>query len=138
MCIRDRLPFGGRNPSAVDVFAKHLTQIPRSPREINPTIPFSIDSIIQRMLMKDSTERPTAQSVANELRQAVLEIGNDWLPVESASDEALVSPIAQPILNTQEGVTPIKKHIEDSDLPTADLSASRIHFDGKVDKAIKI
>jgi len=137
-CITGQLPFGGRNPSAVDVFAKHLTQIPRSPREINPTIPFSIDSIIQRMLMKDSTERPTAQSVANELRQAVLEIGNDWLPVESASDEALVSPIAQPILNTQEGVTPIKKHIEDSDLPTADLSASRIHFDGKVDKAIKI
>ncbi len=48
-------PFSG--PSPMSVFAKHLTEDPRPPHEVSPTVPRGMSEIVLRALRKDPKER---------------------------------------------------------------------------------
>jgi len=48
-------PFQGNSPMAV--FAKHLTELPAPPAEVDPTIPAGMSDIVMRALRKDPGER---------------------------------------------------------------------------------
>ncbi|MFH1122793.1 MAG: protein kinase [Pseudomonadota bacterium] len=59
-------PFTGNSPAAI--MAKHLTDYPRSPREINARLSKKVCRIIQRMMAKRPEERfPNMEEVIDEL-----------------------------------------------------------------------
>jgi serine/threonine protein kinase len=65
--VTSKPPFTGNLPSAV--MAKHMTDYPRSPREMNPSLSKGICQLIQRMMAKRPEERlATIDEVIQEFR----------------------------------------------------------------------
>jgi serine/threonine-protein kinase len=78
-------PFVGR--SAMDTFAMHISQPPRPPRELNPAIPASLQTICLKCLEKDQARRyASAGALAEDLEnflqgspiQASARAGSFW------------------------------------------------------------
>jgi tRNA A-37 threonylcarbamoyl transferase component Bud32 len=66
-------PFGGEYR---EVLAKHITQNPEPPIELNPDLPQELSDFVLRMMAKDPEARPTAAAVVEALEQ--------WTPTGSA------------------------------------------------------
>lgn len=65
--VTSRPPFTGNSPAAI--IAKHVTDYPRSPRELNPSLSKGLCHIIQKMMAKRPEERfSTVEEVIDELR----------------------------------------------------------------------
>jgi formylglycine-generating enzyme required for sulfatase activity len=61
-------PFGG---TEYVVIHKHLTETPPSLRQLQPSLPAAVDSVVQKALAKDPPQRqPSIQQLAEELRNA--------------------------------------------------------------------
>src|SRR5262249_8666053 len=65
-------PFSGETPLAVAL--KHVTEPPRPPRELVPSIPAELETIVLHALAKNPTARPAN---ANELRRELHTIADD-------------------------------------------------------------
>ena len=62
------LPFTGETP--VSIAVQHLQDMPRSVREIDPSLPPIVEAIVSRTMNKAPEDRPTSAELAEELRQA--------------------------------------------------------------------
>ncbi len=68
--LTGEVPFDG--DTAVSVALKHVSEEPRSMREINPSIPRALDEVAMRALSKDAAKRyQTAAEFAGDLRRAL-------------------------------------------------------------------
>ncbi len=65
------LPFEVKNIGEAAI--KHLYAEPRKPREVRPEIPHELESLILRLLAKNSGERPSNPSQVRDTLQAILE-----------------------------------------------------------------
>jgi serine/threonine-protein kinase len=73
-------------------FMKHMKEAPPSLRQLDPSLPESLEELVQELLAKDATDRPVdAHKVHNDLAQIAGELGVT-VPVES-TEEALSSHI---------------------------------------------
>ena len=69
--LTGQVPFDG--DTAVSVALKHVSEEPRSMRELNPAISRALDEVVMRALAKDSARRyQTAAEFAGDLRKAVV------------------------------------------------------------------
>ena len=69
--LTGQVPFDG--DTAVSVALKHVSEEPRSMRELNPTISRALDEVVMRALAKDGARRyQTAAEFAGDLRKAVV------------------------------------------------------------------
>ena len=69
--LTGEVPFDGE--TAVSVALKHVSEEPRSMREINPAISWGLDEVVMRALAKDSARRyQTAAEFAGDLRKALV------------------------------------------------------------------
>ena len=62
------LPFTGETP--VSIAVQHLQEVPRSVRELDPSLPPVVEAIVSRTMAKHSEQRPSSSELAEELRQA--------------------------------------------------------------------
>ena len=62
------LPFTGETP--VSIAVQHLQDMPRSVREIDPSLPPIVEAIVSRTMNKAPEDRPTSAELVEELRQA--------------------------------------------------------------------
>jgi eukaryotic-like serine/threonine-protein kinase len=64
--LTGQLPFTAKDVASI--FMQHLRQAPRSPREVNPAVPDSVQKLVLRMLAKKVEERPVdAHAIEAEL-----------------------------------------------------------------------
>ncbi len=83
-----QVPFAGGNE--VEIYYKHLHDIPSLPSQINPQIPSYLDKILLKLLEKDPVLRyPSAQAVIEDLNLMT----NKFYPVETR--ETIVSYLPQ-------------------------------------------
>ena len=69
--LTGQVPFDG--DTAVSVALKHVSEEPRSMRELNPAISRALDEVVMRALAKDGARRyQTAAEFAGDLRKAVV------------------------------------------------------------------
>lgn len=69
--LTGQVPFDGE--TAVSVALKHVSEDPRSMREIAPSVTRGLDEVVMRALSKDSERRyQTAAEMAGDLRQALV------------------------------------------------------------------
>ena len=69
--LTGQVPFDG--DTAVSVALKHVSEEPRSMRELNPAVSRALDEVVMRALAKDSARRyQTAAEFAGDLRKAVV------------------------------------------------------------------
>ena len=69
--LTGEVPFDG--DTAVSVALKHVSEEPRSMRELNPAISRALDEVVMRALAKDGARRyQTAAEFAGDLRKAVV------------------------------------------------------------------
>jgi len=65
--VTSKLPFSGNLPAAI--IAKHVTDYPRSPREINPALSKGLCHLIQKMMAKRPEDRISSmEEVIHEIR----------------------------------------------------------------------
>lgn len=62
------LPFTGETP--VSIAVQHLQDMPRSVREIDPSLPPIVEAIVSRTMNKSPEDRPTSAELVEELRHA--------------------------------------------------------------------
>lgn len=68
--LTGQVPFDGE--TAVSVALKHVSEEPRSMREIDPSITKALDEVVMRALRKDSSQRyQSAADMAMDLRKAI-------------------------------------------------------------------
>lgn len=72
--LTGKLPFTGETP--VSVAMKHLQEAPVPVRQINPSIPPVVESIVSRMMSKDPDDRPDSDGLVQEIEQAEQMIGS--------------------------------------------------------------
>jgi predicted Ser/Thr protein kinase len=73
--VTGRLPFEA--PTPVAMILKHMSEPLRSPRALNPAVPYPIASIIQRMMAKRPGERfQDYDALARDLERAVATVGS--------------------------------------------------------------
>lgn len=77
------LPFNSSVSSALVV--QHVTQLPPSPRSLNPSIPVEVEKVVLHALQKQREARPpTAGALAQEMRSAVYDspaVSQELVPV---------------------------------------------------------
>lgn len=66
--LTGRIPFMGETP--VSIALKHLQETPVPVREINPTIPASVEDIVDSAMQKDPELRPTSEELIHTIQQA--------------------------------------------------------------------
>lgn len=67
--LTGRVPFDAENPIAVAM--KHVSEMPPSPREVNPGVPAGLDALTRRLLSKDPHKRyASAAELADDLERA--------------------------------------------------------------------
>ena len=66
--LTGRVPFTGETP--VSVALKQITDPVPSLRSFDPTIPMGVDAIVQRMMSKDPSMRPSARDAVMMIREA--------------------------------------------------------------------
>jgi len=75
-----RLPFSG--PSPVAILAALTAARPTPPAELDPGLPPALNALILRLLARDPADRPpTAQAVADALRQVELGLSRDLVAI---------------------------------------------------------
>jgi protein kinase-like protein len=96
--VTGRLPF--QAPTAVAMILKHMNEPLRSPRVLNPAIPFPIAAIIQRMMSKSGAER--FQDYDALIAAIDRAIGDDAF---AAAETGLEAPLRQASVAGPEGAT---------------------------------
>lgn len=66
--LTGRIPFTGETP--VSIALKHLQETPVPVREINPTIPASVEDVVDSAMQKDPELRPTSEELIHTIQQA--------------------------------------------------------------------
>ncbi len=67
-----RPPFDSSESNMISVIYKHLEEVPRNPREVNPEIPLLVETVILRALKKSPAERyETIDEMAHALNNAL-------------------------------------------------------------------
>ncbi len=66
--LTGRIPFTGETP--VSIALKHLQEAPVPVREINPTIPASVEEIVTSAMQKNPELRPTSEELVRTIQQA--------------------------------------------------------------------
>ena len=74
-----QLPF--RAEGQGEVMAMHIFSTPKPLRDHDPNIPATLTSLVERMMAKDPTERPSMAQVAGELERAAATLSNSAAPV---------------------------------------------------------
>ena len=72
------LPFTGETP--VSIAVQHLQDMPRSVREIDPSLPPIVEAIVGRTMNKDPEDRPTSAELVEELRKAEQMLSSGHMP----------------------------------------------------------
>jgi eukaryotic-like serine/threonine-protein kinase len=84
------LPF--ESPDIASFFVKHLKEIPRPPRDLNPLVPYELEDLILRLLAKEPIGRPVD---AHRVHQDLVAIARQYgiaVPLEPQIDPAASSP----------------------------------------------
>jgi serine/threonine protein kinase len=87
--ILGQRPFLADN--SADLVRMHLTDVPPAPRSLWPEIPPLLDELLQAMLAKEATVRPSASEVRDVLRE-LRDLADDW---------DLAAPMLTPMPGTQ-------------------------------------
>lgn len=70
--LTGRPPFDSSESNMISVIYKHLEELPRSPREMNPEIPIMVESVILRALQKNPADRyETVDDMAHAFNNAI-------------------------------------------------------------------
>ncbi|MEW6737494.1 MAG: serine/threonine-protein kinase, partial [Acidobacteriota bacterium] len=69
--LSGQVPFESGDGGFYAIMIQHLTQAPKPLREIDPTIPATLEKAVLRTLKKDPLERPTAKELEQELTLAL-------------------------------------------------------------------
>jgi beta-lactam-binding protein with PASTA domain len=96
--VTGELPFTAENPIAVSM--KHVNEVPRPPRDLNPAVPESMNAIVMKLLSKDPEDRyPDADALAEDLWRA-----RRGLPAEVGPREAetVETPLRKPDPTTRQ------------------------------------
>lgn len=85
--VTGRLPFEA--PTPVAMIVKHMSEPLRSPRAVNPAVPYPIASAIQKMMAKRPGERfQDYDALIRELERALATIGTEGAPAVRAGGQA--------------------------------------------------
>jgi eukaryotic-like serine/threonine-protein kinase len=108
--LTGKLPYRAQNPLAVVV--KHVNELPRSPREANPSVPEVLDAVTLRLLAKNPRDRyDTAQDLVLDLEWV-----RDGLPPAAAPSQKAPEKMSTPSLSSPEGQT-LRASVQPSDGP---------------------
>ena len=81
--VTNKLPFTGDSPIAV--VTRHLTEKPKSPREVNKNVPEVLDRLIMRLMSKQRDRRPpTALALVKELEAVEMALNMTGDTVQSS------------------------------------------------------
>ncbi len=95
--------------SVAGYLARHLTEVPRAPHEVDPAIPASLERICLRLLQKDPSWRyPTAQAVLQALDRGEL---RDRPPVRGRDEE--ISGFGRMLVELQRGAGSVVAYLGD-------------------------
>jgi serine/threonine-protein kinase len=84
------LPF--ESPDIASFFVKHLKEIPRPPRELNPLVPVELEDLILRLLAKEPIGRPVDAHRVHQDLVALARAHDIPVPVDPQVDPAASSP----------------------------------------------
>ena len=120
--LTNRLPFEG--DSAVSVALQHLSSVPLSPCEIDPTVPEALEKICMKAMASDITKRyPSAEAMISDLEEfrknpdTSLDFTIEELHEKPAEDPTqplpAVKEAAMRLVNKREELQPIEADFED-------------------------
>jgi len=94
-----RPPFDSSESNMISIIYKHLEELPKPPREINPTIPIEVEAVIMKALKKNPAERfATADEMSIALNNALgRRISTSSFTVPTGSRPA-IRPPSQPTI----------------------------------------
>jgi len=100
--ITGRVPFGGATP--MDVMVAHVGQPPPMPRDVEPSVPESLNDLLLRMLAKPPEARPQSAEEVRAAFEAILEQmgyprsrpSGEFKTLPSPSSPSALSSVATP------------------------------------------
>jgi len=97
--LTGELPYSAEDPLALAM--KHVHELPRSPREVNPEVPKNLAALVLKLLAKRPEDRyPNVSTLAEDLER--LRYG---LPPTVVASEETTQNMAAPLLQSQENQT---------------------------------
>ena len=97
--LAGRLPFESDN--VMEMLMKHSSQPPPSLASFNPTLPADLDTLVQRLLSKQPSQRPSSAEdvrlqVVRLRAELMVNVRQSTLVVESQSASTLQQPLSRP------------------------------------------
>ena len=108
-------PFTAPTPSGV--LAKHISELPRAPREQHPELSPPLNDIVLALLAKDPADRPaTAGDVARALRAAAPITGPVALPAPTSDADRLVDQGLKEIFHSVSAGSSRRSHLDQAEV----------------------
>lgn len=97
--LAGELPYSAKDPVALAM--KHMNELPRSPREVNPEVPKDLTALTLKLLTKRPEDRyPNASALVKDLERV-----RYGLPLAVAASEETTQSMFAPLLPDQENQT---------------------------------
>lgn len=94
------LPCVPKHNNMASLMYMHMTQVPMALRELNPTIPETMESLVMQTLSKEPENRPTAQQLEATLIDIQYQLEGAFIDITSQNTQAL-DPAFTPTLEAQ-------------------------------------